>query len=186
MFHHRIGPAKCSASSSVAGGTPECFIVTTFSGSKLCTSRRLFHPSLLHRTNGSGMRSLMARILPHLFWFLLSYTLDQRFLVEWYIFLYPRRMLDCGDGDWREVFFLEMSVLHVIPSKSFILDTHKLMHELALFGSEEIFLVYLLNYFFTLLGVSSHGLIFRWVGTQLRHVFKRISLNLAYNPELRR
>ncbi len=103
-----------------------------------------------------------------------------------YIFLYPRCMLDCGDSDWREVFFLEMSLLCVIPCESLILDTHKLMHELALFRPEEIFLVYLLDYFFCALWC-----IFPWVyilmgGTQLRHVFKRISLNLVYNPELTR
>ncbi len=34
-------PAKCSASLSVAGGTPKCFIVTVFKGSRLYMSRRL-------------------------------------------------------------------------------------------------------------------------------------------------
>ena len=33
-------PAKCSANCSIKGGTPECRIVTTLSGSKDCTMWR--------------------------------------------------------------------------------------------------------------------------------------------------
>src|ERR1700743_3123326 len=39
-------PAKWLASSSVAGGTPECAMVTAFNGSNACTKRILF-PSFL-------------------------------------------------------------------------------------------------------------------------------------------
>jgi hypothetical protein len=37
----QVRPAKCSASWSVYGGTPECWIVTAFSSSRLWTMRSL-------------------------------------------------------------------------------------------------------------------------------------------------
>ncbi len=43
-------PAKCAANSSVAGGRPECAIVTAFNGSRLCTSHKLF-PSFFNTQN---------------------------------------------------------------------------------------------------------------------------------------
>ena len=43
-------PAKCSANGSVAGGNPECAIVTLFNSSRLWTIRRLF-PSFFKTVN---------------------------------------------------------------------------------------------------------------------------------------
>src|SRR5882762_8548071 len=43
-------PANFDAKSSVAGGKPECAMVTAFNGSKLCTILRLF-PSFLATVN---------------------------------------------------------------------------------------------------------------------------------------
>jgi len=82
----------------------------------------------------------------------------------WHISKYPGLVLDDGHAYWREEVLAESTSLRIVPSKSLVLHTHKVMHELALLRPKEIARMDFIDQIATFEGISTGGYEWRGIG----------------------
>src|SRR5882724_2995358 len=82
----------------------------------------------------------------------------------WHISKYPGLVLDDGHAYWREEVLAESTSLRIVPSKSLVFQTHKVMHELTLLQPKEITRMDFIDQIATFKGISTGG--YKWRGVR--------------------